>query len=304
MSLRCAIGPADAPAWLADSVRDAGATRVALEEASVLVWFHSDGATLRDALHRAPAVRTVLLPSAGVEQYVDVIAAGGPIRFAAAKGVYARPVAEHALALLLAGRRSIGVYSSRRRWSDPEGEGLYGARITVVGGGGITRALLALLAPFEPEVTVVRARPKPLPGADRVVGSEELLAACTGAEALVLACALTPQTQGMIDGRVLDALDDHATLVNVGRGGLVVTDDVVTALQAGRIGSAMLDVTEPEPLPEGHPLWSHERCTITPHTANTPQMHRRLLTAHVRSQLARLMEGLPPDGLVDPGSGY
>ena len=96
----------------------------------------------------------------------------------------------------------------------------------------------------------------------------------------------------------------HAWLINVGRGAHVVTDDLVAALREERIGGAALDVTDPEPLPPGHPLWSLPNCIITPHIANTPEMGLPLIAARVRENTARFLAGEPLIGLVDVRLGY
>ena len=95
---------------------------------------------------------------------------------------------------------------------------------------------------------------------------------------------LVPDTVGIIGRAELDAMEEHAWLVNVARGGHIVTDDLVDALRAGTIGGAALDVTDPEPLPDGHPLWSLPNCVITPHIGNTPAMARPLLGPHHRER--------------------
>ncbi|HTP14428.1 MAG TPA: NAD(P)-dependent oxidoreductase, partial [Streptosporangiaceae bacterium] len=93
-------------------------------------------------------------------------------------------------------------------------------------------------------------------------------------------------------------------LVNVARGRHVDTGALVAALRAGAIGGAALDVTDPEPLPAGHPLWDLDRCIITPHTADTPQMAARLLSRRIQDNVARFAAGEPLIGLVDPTAGY
>ena len=113
---------------------------------------------------------------------------------------------------------------------------------TVLGGGGITEELLRLLAPFEVEATVVRRDPRPVPGAVRTLGADRIDDALDGADGVVLALALTPETTGIIDAAALDRMPDHACLVNVARGGHVVTDDLVAAFAAGTLGSAGLDL--------------------------------------------------------------
>ena len=95
-------------------------------------------------------------------------------------------------------------------------------------------------------------------------------------------------------------MEPHAWLVNVAVGRHVVTDDLVKALQAGEIGGAGLDVTEPEPLPEGHPLWSLPNCIITPHVGNTPEMAKPLLAERITANVRRWAHGEPLIGPVDP----
>ncbi len=121
---------------------------------------------------------------------------------------------------------------------------------------------------------------------------------------VILALALTPETSGIIDRRRLELLPPHAWLVNVARGAHVVTDDLVKVLAEGRIGGAALDVTDPEPLPAEHALWSEPRCLITPHTANTPEMAVPLLTARVTENVRRWITGEELLGPVDPVAGY
>jgi D-3-phosphoglycerate dehydrogenase len=99
-------------------------------------------------------------------------------------------------------------------------------------------------------------------------------------------------------------MDRDAWLVNVARGGHVVTDDLVSALERGVIGGAALDVTDPEPLPAGHPLWGLDNCLITPHVANTWEMAEPLLAERVRQNVERYRRGEPLLGLVDLSAGY
>ncbi len=183
---------------------------------------------------------------------------------------------------------------------------LRGAHVTLLGGGGINEVLLRLLGPFDTEVTVVRNRPGPMRGAARVVGSsdEEIDDALQGADAVVLALALTPRTTGIIDARRLSLLHDRSVLVNVARGAHIVTDDLVSALTEGTIMGAGLDVTDPEPLPEDHPLWHLENCVVTPHVGNTPEMARPLLAERISTNTARWIAGEELIGPVHVELGY
>ena len=175
---------------------------------------------------------------------------------------------------------------------------LYTAKAEAADGTGADPGFLAA------RTTVVRRHPTPLPGAGRTVGWSELDDVIGDADLVVLALALTPETRGVIDRRRLDAMADHAWLVNVARGPHVVTDDLVAALQAGTIGGAGLDVTDPEPLPDGHPLWTIPNALITPHVGNTPAMAVPLLGARVTENVRRFATDSPLVGPVDPTAGY
>src|SRR5262249_46694086 len=160
--------------------------------------------------------------------------------------------------LALAGMRGVGSYARRDAWSGPQGRNLHGARVTVLGGGGITESLVAMLRPFDCHITVVRNRVQEMDGVDDVLEADRYVDALPGADVVVLALALTPDTEGLIGRGEFEAMENHAWLVNVARGRHIITDHLVEALQDGAIGGAGLDVTDPEPLPAGHPLWSLE----------------------------------------------
>ncbi|MFN8018643.1 MAG: D-isomer specific 2-hydroxyacid dehydrogenase family protein [Acidimicrobiales bacterium] len=299
---RIATAPATA-GWIDDAVRAGGGEVVAPEDATAVVWTHPDDADgLRALLAASPQVDWVQLPWAGIEPYVGLLHDGRT--WSCAKGVYADPVAEHALAMLLAGFRNLHRYSAATTWTDQAGRNLLGAKVTIFGGGGIAESLIGLLAPFHCDVTVVRRRPEPVPGARRVLGPDDRAGALAGADAVVLALPLLPDTVGLIGPDELDQMEDHAWLVNVARGGHVQTDALVAALRAGRIGGAALDVTDPEPLPDGHPLWDLPNVLITPHTGNTKAMARPLLGTRIAENVRRYATGEPFIGLVDPDLGY
>jgi phosphoglycerate dehydrogenase-like enzyme len=136
------------------------------------------------------------------------------------------------------------------------------------------------------------------------VTSSHLGEALAGARAVVLTAALTPQTRGMIGAKELGVMDQQAWLVNVARGALVDTSALVEALGSGQIGGAALDVTDPEPLPAGHPLWDLPNCLITPHTADTEEMTEPLLAARITENVRRLAAGQELQGQVDRDLGY
>jgi phosphoglycerate dehydrogenase-like enzyme len=291
--------------YLAHAVAAGGGRVVDPADAAVLVWTDpADDAGLAAVLDEHPHLRWVQLPWAGIEPHLGVVRAHAERTWTCGKGVYAEPVAEHALTLGLAGLRGLDRYARADRWTAPRGRNLLGARATIVGGGGIAESLLRMLGPFGSDVTVVRRSAVPLAGAARVLSPEELDEALTGALLVILALPLTSGTEGLIDRRRLGLLAEGACLVNVARGRHVVTDDLVAALRDGTLGSAGLDVTDPEPLPAGHPLWDLPNVIVTPHTANTEEMAEPLLSARVTENVRRWAAGEPLIGLVDPAAGY
>ncbi len=304
---RVAVGPEPAP-FAVDAVTAGGGQVVPLgEEADALVWLSprpEDNELLRHALAEGPGIRWVQLPFAGIEHVVAAGIVDAERAWTCAKGSYAEPVAEHALMLAMAGLRLLPARIRATSWGEQAGTSLYDAPVTILGGGGITQELIRLLTPLRAEVTVVRRRPDPVPGAARTVAADRLHDALPGALVVFLALALTPATERVIGRRELERMDERAWLVNVARGRHVDTGALVAALAAGAIAGAALDVTDPEPLPDGHPLWSAPNCIITPHSADTWEMVRPLLAARIRENVARFRAGQPLEGTVDPAAGY
>lgn len=304
-----AVGPV-AEAWVLDAVRAGGGVGIALDAAGPtapdgLVWTAgSDVDGLARVLRDLPALDWVQLPAAGVERFAAAgVLASGP-RFTCAKGAYGEPVAEHALLLALALLRRLPERVRATTWGEPAGTSLFGEQVTIVGGGGIAQALLRLLEPFRVRATVVRRSGVPLAGAARTVTTPDLADALPGALVVFLALSLTPETTRIVGAPELARMDNRAVLVNVARGAVCDTEALVSALASGAIAGAALDVTDPEPLPPGHPLWREPRCLVTPHTADTWDMIRPLLAERIRTNVERLAAGLPLDGVVDPSTGY
>ena len=303
MTLRCAVSPGPVASVLANAITAGGGELVDTEDAEALVWTDPvDADGLAALLGMRPDIKWVQLPFAGVDRFGALFGDGRT--WTSTKGAYSEPVAEHALALGLAGLRQLPRRARATTWGEQAGVQLAGSKVTVVGGGGITAALLRLLAPFGVDATVVRRHVAPLEGASRVVGGDDLHDALDGAKLVVLALALTAETAGIIGATELRCMDHDAWLVNVARGAHVVTDDLVEALGNGTIGGAALDVTDPEPLPAGHPLWALDNCLITPHTANTWEMAEPLFARRVQANIERYTEKEPLLGVVDPALGY
>lgn len=298
-----AVRPLESPRWVVEAVVAGGAEVVEPREARGIVWGSPrDVEGLSRVLEENPGVAWVQLPFAGIENFMPIIDANRI--WTCGKGVYAEPVAEHALALTLAGVRHVGGYARAGQWGGPVGRNLLGASVTILGGGGITQSLVRLLGGFECDITVVRKHVAHMEGVSTVVDTGNLVDALAGADVVVLALALTPDTTHIIGRTELEVMETHAWLVNVARGRHIVTDDLVWALENNVIGGAALDVTEPEPLPPGHRLWSLPNCLITPHVGNTPEMAVPLLSARITENVRRFVAGDELIGLVDVADGY
>jgi phosphoglycerate dehydrogenase-like enzyme len=292
----------DEDAELATAVAEGGGRVGPLEEA--------DGAVIHrwgDGPAELPAtlperVRWVQLPAAGVETWLDVLP-DGPVVTSAA-GAFALPVAEHALALLLAAARSLHLCARASEWVEPPARSLEGSTVAIVGAGGIGRALIELLEPLHVHVLAVTRRGNPVAGAERTVPADAVEEVLPLADYVVLSAPGTAASRRLMDAERIARMRADAWLVNVGRGTLVDTDALVAALDAGAIGGAALDVTDPEPLPPGHPLWLHPRALITPHIATTEGAERVHYVRRVRDNVARFAAGEELLGVVDRSAGY
>jgi D-3-phosphoglycerate dehydrogenase len=225
--------------------------------------------------------------------------------FTSAVGAFGLPVAEHALTLLLAAAKAIPTFATAHSW-DRDGRSrvraLEGAAVAIVGAGGIGRALISLLEPFGAEVIAVTRRGRPVPGAARTLPADRVAEAWPEAHYVVVAAPATEGTRHLVGAAELEAMRSDAWLVNVARGSLVDTDALVDALRSGSIAGAALDVTDPEPLPDDHPLW--ELALITPHVATPPDAEDRHFAQRVRENVRRLAAGEELEGVVDPEGGY
>ncbi|MGN9839843.1 D-isomer specific 2-hydroxyacid dehydrogenase family protein [Nonomuraea sp. H19] len=301
MTVAIHVGPEPVPV-LIDAVRRAGGRVVPLEEAEAIVYFGSDDpGELRSMLHEG--IRWVQLPHAGVERWAGAGVIAEHPTFTAAAGAYGPAVAEHALAMMLAAARGLHRLAGATRWGPNTSREFAGSTVAIVGCGGIGRALIRMLEPFGCPVVAVTDRGE-APGAARVVPRARYREVLPEAGYVVVAAPATPGTRGMFSAREFALMRPDAWLVNVARGSLVVTDDLVAALRAGRIGGAALDVTDPEPLPDGHPLWSLDNVLITPHCANPRPAYWRGLAERVTANVRRFGEGAPLEGRVSPSEGF
>jgi phosphoglycerate dehydrogenase-like enzyme len=291
---RALMGPlpedVEVEVWDGRDPLPAGADRV---EVLVPPWWPKD-AVVR-ALPKLPRLRLVQMLNAGVDWIVDAVPVG--VALCNTGDANAVEVAEWVMAVVLSDLRRLPDFADARRageWRPGLTSTLRGRRVVVVGAGAVGAALVRMLEPFGAEVTVVartsRAGVEP-------VGDLPTLAA--SADVLVVAAALTGGTRGLVDAGLLARLPDGALVVNVGRGPIVDTDALVAELAAGRLRAA-LDVTDPEPLPAGHPLWSAPNLTLTPHVGGGTTNFLPNAFGLVGDQIRRLVAGEEPRFRIDP----
>lgn len=288
---------------------------------ALLLWDYFSGA-LQDAWPHADALRWIHIAAAGVDTLLFDGLAASDVVVTNSRGIFDRPIAEFVLGSILAFAkdmpRSLGL-QAERRWVHRETESIDGAHAMIVGTGAIGRETARLLRAAGMRVTGVGSRAR---GGDADFGdvhaSDELArpgrdALLDDVDHLVLVAPLTGKTHAMIDAGVLSALPARARVVNVGRGELMVTDDLVAALHAGQrgepagIAGAALDVFETEPLPAEHPLWSIDSALVTPHMAGDAAGWRERLAEMFTDNFARYAGGTDPHALrnvVDKQRGY
>lgn len=241
-------------------------------------------------------VSVVQSQTLGYEGVAEVLPAG--ITYCNAVGVHEDSTAELAVALLLASQREIDRYARERgEWNRRFTASVVDRRIMLLGLGGIGREVEKRLDGFGVELVRVATHAR-TDDRGTIHGSAELLALLPTVDAVILALPLTEQTTGLVDDAFLAALPDGAIVVNISRGKVVDTDAVVR--QAGRIRLAA-DVTEPEPLPSDHLLWSVPGVLISPHVGGMSAAMQPRIDAVVRRQIAHLLAGEPPQDIVVDG---
>lgn len=250
---------------------------------------------LREALASPGRLRLLQTLTAGVDWLIGLVPEG--VTVCNARGVYDVPLAEWAVGAILAAQRGlVAARDAQRegRWASLDPRELAGRRVVVLGFGSIGAALVDRLQPFGVEVVgVARTR------REGVLGIGDLEAALPRADILVNLLPLSGETAGLLDARRLSLLPDGALLVNAGRGRTVVTDALVAELASGRL-RAVLDVTDPEPLPPGHALWSLPNALVSPHVAGDSPEATARAWALAGDQVRRLATGEPLANVV-PG---
>lgn len=267
-----------------------------------------------DIIARGARLRWIQSPSAGVESVARIPGfVEGPILLSNAQRIYGPPISEHVFGLLLALARRIPLamrLGQESRWATDqfpalEMPELHGRTLLIAGLGGLGTEVARTARGFGMRVIGTRnVKGEPNEVAEYIGGADELATLAKEADFVVNTLPLTPATRNAFGAAVFGAMKPTAYFVNVGRGGTVDTDALVEALKARRIAAAGLDVTDPEPLPKGHVLWTMPNVIITPHVASSSIMERERLWLLWRENLRRFVAGEPLLAVVDKRAGY
>lgn len=272
------------------------------------------GVCSAELLAAAPGLHWIQILSVGAERCVAVpgLAASGVV-LTNMQRTSAVPIAEHAIAMMMALGRGLPHYGRAQQagqWrgdvaDEPNMREVTGRTLLVVGLGGIGTEVARRAHGLGMQVIAIRNSRREGPDFVAEVGlPEELHAFAARADVVISAVPLTPETTDLFDAAFFQAMKPDGWFINVGRGRSVVTEALVAALDSGRLAGAGLDVTEPEPLPDGHPLWSRPNVIITPHVAASSDVQGERYWILVAENLRRYAAGEPLLNVVDIARGY
>lgn len=240
-----------------------------------------------------PNLKLVQLLTAGAEDWVGRVPDG--VLLSTCRGAHGGSLAEWVVGVLLSMYRNLDVYAAAQRagrWEQLPSDTLQGQRVLIVGAGDVGRQLRRRLEPFDVRCTMVGMSAR-----EGVHGVDELPDLLPHHDVVVMMVPLTSRSRGMVDAEFLAAMRDDAVLVNAAQGPVVVTDALAAELATGRLRAA-LDVTDPEPLPVGHPLWTAPGFVLTPHVAGAVRGVRRRAYLVAAAEIARYAGGELPGNLV------
>ncbi|WP_306361876.1 D-2-hydroxyacid dehydrogenase [Nocardia sp. CC227C] len=285
---------------------EADGLETAIRGAEVLFVYDFLSQAIPGAWHAADRLRWLHIAATGVDPVMFDELIDSDVVVTNTRGVFDRPIAEYVLAQIL--NFAKGLPESQRlqadhEWRHRNGERIAGATALVVGTGAIGREIARLLRSVGMRVRAVGRRAR-RDDPDFGVVDDDLLAALPHADYVVAIAPLTPSTRHMFDARAFAAMSPRTRFINVGRGELVVTDDLVAAVRSGTIAGAALDVVDPEPLPAGHPLWDLPEVLVTPHNSGDTAGWREELVAAFAGNFANWIAGRPLDNVVDKELGY
>jgi phosphoglycerate dehydrogenase-like enzyme len=268
------------------------------------------GKLLPDQVARAKKLRWLQTTSVGVDAILCPELIQQDVILTNTRGCCGATIAEHAMSFLMALTRGVGMAAQHRAWVDlgVKQVELRGLTMGIIGLGGIGREVARRAQAMDMYVIAVDAEPM---YEERYRMADELYLVDDGldlmlkrADVLVSCAPLTPRTQGLIGAKQFSLMKDGSYLVNISRGPIVKTDDLVAALKSGKLAGAGLDVTDPEPLPNDHPLWQQKNVIITPHKAGASQLVVARESAIFTENVRRYVQGLPMLNVVDKEKGY
>lgn len=260
--------------------------------ADVLVTERPSDPRMRSRVSRIHGLKHVHLLSIGYEWVLEHLPE--QVTLTNSKGAVEDATAEHCLALILASLRQLplaGEQQRNRSWVRTWTSSLHGSRVLVLGAGGVGSAIINRILPFNPASLVAYARTARTSNNGTEVRSLDQLAAdLPEADVVVIALPHSEETEKLVDQHFLSQMKNGALLVNVGRGPIVDTEALMSELASGRLHAA-LDVTDPEPLPEEHPLWDAPNCIITPHMAGDTGQFMSLVSQMAVDQVIGIANG-------------
>ncbi|GAB4384329.1 MAG: D-2-hydroxyacid dehydrogenase [Elainellaceae cyanobacterium] len=265
----------------------------------------------KDAYHRvltaAPAIRWQHSPSAGVDHLLTPLFLEREITLTNSAGVYAIPIAEYVLAMILNQAKQLALlreWQTQRYWHQIELQELSGATLLIIGAGSIGQEIAKRANAFGMRVWGSRRSAQFLPNFERMVGADEWRSLLPDADYIVIAAPLTPETKGMIDESALRSLRPTAYLINIARGAIVDEPALLNALKEKRLAGAALDTFYTEPLSSQSPFWSLPNTVITSHTSGlSPHNIDRIIDLFLEN-LGCYQQGQPLKNVVDKQARY
>jgi phosphoglycerate dehydrogenase-like enzyme len=263
-------------------------------EITIYIPTYMGGKKSLDPISDLTNLKTVQLLTAGYEDVIPFMR--DELTLCNARGVHDFSTSELAVSLILAhykDHREFAQSQSQGSWNHKTTGSTYGKEIAIIGAGSVAQRLKSMLAPFECKVTMFGQSAR-----DGVEAISTAQATVGKFDCVVLLVPLTASTQNLVDAAFLKAMKDGALLVNVARGPVVNTDALCAELASKRLFAA-LDVTDPEPLTNGHPLWSYENCTVIPHVGGDSTAFEPQARAFLAEQFKRIAQGMQPINIID-----
>jgi phosphoglycerate dehydrogenase-like enzyme len=262
-----------------------------------------------DTLVKSKTLKLIHVQSTGVDRFVTPALRRSQIILTNSRGVHAKPVAEHAVALMIALAYNIRGHfrtQSLHAWEDPGIDRLEGKVAGLLGLGAIGEEIARKCKSFDMKVIGVRRNSSQTApqDVDVVYPASELVEVLRLSDYVLCSLPLTDETRSSLRYEHFAAMKPTACFINVGRGPVADEEGLIRALKYGKIRGAGLDVFETEPLPKDSPLWDMENVVITPHTAGKSDMNRNRTIAILKENLLRLREKRPLINVIDKQAGY